>query len=132
MESRKQEPETSGKLTFTRVEDFVAAYANNIQLQPSVWDLKLVFGELDQSSGRADVVEQHTSVTLSWPEAKLLHYYLALALLGHELEDGKIYLPKRVLPPEMLEVPEDLANNPTAVSLREAAVKLREQLLAGL
>ena len=35
--------------TFIRDPDFTSLYANNIRIERSVWDLKLIFGELDQS-----------------------------------------------------------------------------------
>ena len=31
--------------------DFATIYANNFQFEPSVWDLKIVFGQLDQQIG---------------------------------------------------------------------------------
>lgn len=116
------------KSNFTRVEDFVTAYANSVQLLPSAWDLTLVFGELDQLGGAIDAVEQHTSVTLPWALAKVLHYYLTLQIYAHELEDAKIEIPKRVLPPEVPPLGEDLANNPLAVKIADFAIKLRRQL----
>ena len=86
------------KVVFTRDEDFTSLYANNVQYEASVWDLKIVFGELDQSKGPS-VVEQHTAVTLSWPEAKIAAYFMLLNVLGHQARNGFIQLPSSVIPP---------------------------------
>ncbi|MGA2148679.1 MAG: hypothetical protein ABSH49_27360 [Bryobacteraceae bacterium] len=86
------------KLAFTRDEDFVSLYANNVQYEPSVWDLKMVFGELDQSKGPS-AVEQHTAITLSWPEAKIAAYFMLLHIVGHQARNGFIQLHNSVIPP---------------------------------
>ena len=87
------------KLNFKRREDeFDSLYANNVQFEASVWDLKMVFGELDQSSG-STIVEQHTAVTVSWPEAKIMVYYFLVNLIGYQTRNGPIGIPAAVLPP---------------------------------
>ena len=83
---------------FTRNEEFVSLYANNVQYEASVWDLKMVFGQLDQSKGPS-AVEQHTAITLSWPEAKIAAYFMLLNVLGHQVRNGFIQLPNSVIPP---------------------------------
>src|ERR1700733_9457104 len=71
-------------------------YANNVFFEPSIWDLKLIFGEF---SGRADAVDWHTSITLPWAQAKLLHYYLGLNISIHELANrSAIEIPAQMLP----------------------------------
>jgi len=67
---------------FERDEDFLPVYANNVLFEPSVWDLKMIFGQLDQSEGKA-VVEQHTAVTIPWAQAKVLSYYLQVNLTAY-------------------------------------------------
>jgi hypothetical protein len=80
-----------------RSDEFVSTYANNVFFEQTVWDLKIIFGELDQSEG---VVDQHTGVTVPWTIAKLTLYYLATQIAGHEIVNGKIPLPQVILPPE--------------------------------
>jgi len=89
-------PDPAG-LEFTRHEDFTSLYANNVQFENSVWDFKLIFGELDQSKipGR---VEQHTSMSFSWPMAKLTAYYMVINILAYQFRNGPPPLPPEVLP----------------------------------
>src|ERR1035437_6050805 len=114
MEDQEQEPQASPELTFTKVEDFVTAYANNVQFEQNAWDIKMIFGELDQTGGKTNVVEQHTSITLSWAEAKVLSFFLRVQIAAHEIEDGKIQIPKRVLPQEPGALAAEYKTNPGA------------------
>jgi hypothetical protein len=130
---KQMEPQTSAAnpMQLEQVEDFVSGYANNIQFEPSAWDLKIVFGELSQTAAKA-VVEQHTSITISWLQAKMLDFYLRVQIAAHELEDGKIQVPERVLPPEPPPLPPDIPNREAAERMRKAYLDLRERLLSGL
>lgn len=116
---------------FTRTDDFVSEYANNFQFEQSVFDLKLIFGQLDQSKGPA-VVEQHTSVTIPWISAKLLLYYLQLNIAGYELQNGKIKIPPELLPPSVGPLPEEQQNDPKAQQLFQQIEKIREQFMSNL
>jgi hypothetical protein len=85
---------------FVRVEDFYTDYANNIFLEGSVWDLKLIFGQLDQSTSPA-MTEQRAAITIPWRQAKILNYLLSVHIRAHELDTGlPISVPKGVIPPE--------------------------------
>ncbi|MGH2376131.1 MAG: hypothetical protein ACRDIC_22030 [bacterium] len=42
-------------------EDLTTDYANNTAFEPTVWDLKLIFGEF---SDRAKTIDWHTSITI--------------------------------------------------------------------
>lgn len=86
------------KTTFKRHEDFVSLYANNVNFELSVWDLKLIFGQLDQSRPEFSI-EQHTAITLPWPQAKIGVYYMLLNLMIHQSRNGAINIPASVLPP---------------------------------
>jgi hypothetical protein len=109
--------------------DFDSVYANNARFEISVWDLKIVFGQLDQSSEKP-VVDWHTAVTLPWVQAKLLSYYLQVNLAAYEAEQGRIRIPASVAPPEFPPVPPELENNPQVQAVREFGCKLREGLLS--
>ncbi|HXA64865.1 MAG TPA: DUF3467 domain-containing protein [Bryobacteraceae bacterium] len=74
-----------------------ADYANNTMFEPTVWDLKLIFGEY---SARSQSIEVHTSITVPWAQAKLMLYYLQANVAAHEVVHGKIKIPEAVVPPE--------------------------------
>jgi hypothetical protein len=94
---------------FERVEDFYTDYANNVYLEGSVWDLKLIFGQLDQSSGSA-ITEQRAAITIPWRQAKILNYLLSIHIRAHELDTGlPIEIPKSAIPPEPTAGPEEPA-----------------------
>ena len=97
-----------------RSEDAESIYANNIHFEASVWDLKLVLGELDQSKNPA-TVEQHTILTIPWQQVRLTAYYLILNAMVYEITNGRIPLPKQIIPPR----PE-----PTDPNLDETGKKL--------
>jgi hypothetical protein len=84
-------------LDVDRAEDFFTIYANNVSFEQSVWDLKLIFGLLDQTGGTARV-EQVMAATIPWLQAKLLSILLDMNLAAHEAENGKIAIPQRMIP----------------------------------
>ncbi len=117
---------------FTRHENFESWYTNNIQFYPTDWDLKLIFGELDwppEAKGNL-IVQQHTGMSMSWRQAKILHYFLALQIEFHEMQSGKIEIPAGIMPPEPEPPSAELASNSEAVRFYEFAKKARENLVA--
>jgi len=76
--------------------DIEVAYANNILIQSSVWDLKTVFGEYDNTKNSVD---WHTSVTMPWPTAALLAYYLQVNLIIFAQYNHAVKVPISFLPP---------------------------------
>jgi hypothetical protein len=115
------------------LEDFASLYANNVVYEASVWDLKLIFGQLDQkllepAEGKTVTVDYHTAITLPWEAIKLMIYYLRANLATHEIESGPIKLPDRVLPPQTpLPLPEDIAAKPQAKAAAEANQRIWEE-----
>ena len=109
----------------TEGEDFdeiVPVYANNTRFEQTVWDLRVLFGQL-MPGGRSEV-DWHTDVTLPWAQAKLLHHYLGINLGLYELENGKIKIPPGVLPPEMTSPPSGIdTSNPQALESFEFVQK---------
>ena len=71
-------------------------YANAIFLAPNLLDLKIVFGETVIFPTRG--ADWHTSITIPWPQAKLLQYYLAVIIAAHEMDNGPIKIPSAMLP----------------------------------
>jgi hypothetical protein len=126
---------------FRRDVDFVSRYANNVQVESNAFDLKLTFGLLDQRGAMKDPnappsVEQHTAINLSWPEVKLLIFWMQVHLAGFEADNGKVKIPRNALPSEIPANAHEQINDPTA---REAARlglegirKLRADFIASL
>jgi hypothetical protein len=110
-------------------EEMTADYANNTMFEPTVWDLKLIFGEYSQ---RAQSVEYHTSITIPWAQAKLLSYFLQANITAHEINFGKITIPNAVMPPEWIRPTLDQAQDPKTVEVFEALQKLRAQFVENL
>src|SRR6266705_5618248 len=90
-----------------RMEGFVSKYANNVHLEMSTWDLKMTFGELDQSFG-PQVVMQHTAMALPWTYVKILAYLLQINVMGYEAANGRITIPKGLITPIPDEKPKDV------------------------
>jgi hypothetical protein len=110
--------------------DLEADYANNTLFEPSVWDLKIIFGEF---IGRTSSVDWHTSITIPWAQAKLMAYYLAINVAFHELNQGfPIHVPTVMLPPETPPLTEAEKNNPTSTAMHEFAVEYRKKFLEAL
>ena len=119
----------SGPINLERSEDFASFYANHIWYENSVWDLKLLFGEVDQS--KTNTVLQHTGITLSWLQVKLLIYFLQVNLAFNELQNGNVNIPLSVMPPAPDPLAPEGANDPVAQAQREKVIQLREKLLKG-
>ena len=114
-----------------RGEDYESLYANNVQYQPSEWDLRITFGELDQDNHGA-FIEQHTAISIPWLQAKITLYFLALQVGVFELAHGKILVPPAVIPPEPTPPTGDLQDNPLANQIYEYVKKMRQQFVESL
>jgi len=115
--------------------DFVSRYANNVQVESSSFDVKMTFGILDQSAlpkGGTPAVDQHTAISMSWVEAKLLIYFLQLHIAGHEKENGKIRIPDNALPPELPENPPPQFDNPQGRAGFEMIRKMRADFITSV
>ena len=85
-------------LIFERTREFSEKYANNVRFESSVWDLRLLFGLLDQS-GTPTTVQQHTTINVPWQHAKLMTYFLYVNVLLYESVHGRIKIADSVMPP---------------------------------
>lgn len=123
------------QMALRRAEDFVSRYANNIQFESSAFDLKVVFGLLDQSGApkfEKASVEQHTAISLSWIEVKLLIFFLQLHLDGYEAENGKVKIPINALPAEPPAALPPQFDTPESRESLERIRKMRAAFLADL
>jgi hypothetical protein len=84
-----------------RLDEFTSKYANNVFLESTNWDLKLLFGEFDVGE---NTVLMHSAMTLPWTQVKILAYLLHIHIAAHEAEFGRIVLPKNAV----LEIPEQM------------------------
>ena len=125
--TRESEP-----VGFERDDEFVSLYANNVLFERSIWDLKMIFGQLDQYQGKVRV-EQHTAITIPWVQAKLMNHFLSVNLAMYESENGQIQIPSILLPQapgSLTEGPGD--NDPQADAQIQLIRKLHDQFIAGL
>jgi hypothetical protein len=107
--------------------EYYIDYANNVYVEGSAWDLKMVFGQLDQSTVPARV-EQRGAVTLPWAQAKILAYFMCLHLAGYEMQNGTINVPQAVMPPIPTPPTEEAKKtDPNLQSFFERMVWIREQ-----
>jgi hypothetical protein len=121
------------ELEIRRAADFISRYANNMRFESYGSDLKILFGESDQASGK-EVIEQHTAITASWPQVKLAAYYLQVQLLVYEADLGRPIAvhPVSIPPPFPDEVPPESQNDPHAKDVLERLRALREQFISSL
>ena len=90
-----QDDSTVGKL-----EDIASEYANNTFMEPSVWDLKIFFGQWYQTTSQSNAagVDWQSAVTLPWMQVKLLAHYLKVNVALYESLHGKIHIPPDLRP----------------------------------
>jgi hypothetical protein len=112
-----------------RTDDFVSAYSNNVVFEQSVWDLKITFGQLDQSAG---VIEQHTAITIPWSIAKLSLYYLAAQVAGYEAVNGKIMMTRDTLPTPPFPPPVEYKDNSDFQKVYTVMTRLYEEFMKGV
>jgi len=109
---------------------FTEEYANNVFFEPSAWDLKLIFGQLDQQQGK-NLIRQHTAMTLSWPQIKILSFWLRGYVEFHEHLNGLIQVPENGIPPEVTPPTADQKDaDPSVEKAYEIFKRLRAELLA--
>jgi len=109
-----------------RSQDFSSIYANNVAFETSVFDLKLIFGQLDQALG---IIDQHTAITIAWPVVKLGLYNLAAQIAAYEIVYGKIRLSSDVLPPAPLPPPDEHKDNPLFQKVYDRLKELHEEFI---
>lgn len=106
--------------------EFTSVYANNTYFESSAWDLKIIFGQLEQHTGKA-TVDWNTAVTLPWAYAKVLLYYLQVHLAVHESLDGQISIPRRVVP-MLPELPPQEADRPGEKELHQRISQIHREV----
>jgi hypothetical protein len=120
---------SSQAIEYKRTDTFRNEYADNVFLESTAWDLKMVFGQIDLSLGPNAVV-QHTGITLPWPQVKVLQYFLQVHLTAHEMQYGHLMVPPGIVQQFPPPTKEQIKDYPNALLLHKALVKLREEFLA--
>jgi hypothetical protein len=121
----------SASLAYETADDFTESYANNVYFESSAWDMKLIFGQLDQR-GKVKIV-QHTAITLPWTQIKLLIPWLKGHLEAHELVHGKVRITANLIPPELLPPSKELKeSDPNAEAIYDVFNKIRNEFVASL
>lgn len=133
MNSKRLPPKKTDSKTpapdLRREEDFTVKYANHASAEPCGWDLKLLFGRVDNSAG-PNVVLQHTAISLPWPTVKALIYVLRLQLTAYEKNNGHVPFPVGGLTPIPRSIPEEFSKAPNAKAIHEAVLKLYDEFVA--
>jgi hypothetical protein len=123
---------TTPPIQFERTEHFIASYANSIIFEPSAWDLKLIFGQLDHVSSTT-LVKQHLAVTIPWPQAKLALFWLRVQVeVAENQARAKIPIRQDFLPPELPPLTSEQQDDPTTREFYDLYHKIREEFLASL
>lgn len=110
-----------------RQNKFATVYANNFNFEPSVWDLKVILGQLEQHTGSA-IVDWHTAVTIPWIQVKLVAYYLRIQATWYEAANGRINIPAFAMPKPPEPPAGGTENDPIAVAWHEAAKKIYSEM----
>lgn len=125
-----------GLPTFQFLEELYEAYANNILYEASVWDLKILFGQLDQSGGLGQIgakgkIVMHSAITLPWAQVKLMTYWLRAQIEVHEKLNGKIKIPPGVVPQQLPAPTEEMKkSDPNAEAVFEIFNKMQAEFVA--
>lgn len=105
-------------------DDVVPVYANNVRFEMSAWDLRMFFGQL--MPGGAPEIDWHTDIAIPWALAKLMHLYLGINIMLYERQNGKIAVPKNVMPAPVVNPPDGIdTSNPEAF---ETFQRVQQQL----
>ena len=131
MPEKKDEP-SHKDLTQQRVEGFQYIYANSIVFEPSAWDLKVIFGQLDQSVDPA-ATKQTVSVTISWQQAKLALFWLKVQVQAMEDQlKTKIPIREDIHPAELPALTAEQKKTPEARKFHDWYAKARKEFLDSL
>jgi hypothetical protein len=104
----------------------VPVYANNVRFEMSAWDLRIFFGQL-APGGEAEI-DYHTDVAIPWAQAKLMHLYLGINIMLYERQNGRILIPKSVLPAPLTSTPEgaDTSSPDSLEAFQQVQQKIKE------
>jgi hypothetical protein len=91
-------PSATAELPVVQSTAFVHVYTSNVQIETSVFDVRLTFGDKRSQADGRTYIEQSLEVVMSLQHAKALVLTLAQNLKHYEEQVGEIKLPNRVQP----------------------------------
>ncbi len=108
--------------------NFEERYANNVFFESSYWDLKLVFGILDQSA-KPHPTNIHTTVNIPWVQAKMCAYVMLVNVLMQERFNAEaIRVPSGLIPTPLENALPELAATPDGAELVRVLKTIHEAL----
>ena len=117
---------TTATNTAVRAPDFIHRYANQITFDLNASDIRIVFGTTENNGPNL----QHTAITVTWAEAKILRYLLTQNIAVYEAFEGKIMVPLGLLPPEPSALTPEQEKDARSRTIYDAMVKLHADLLS--
>ena len=111
------------------VENFTSLYANSAIFEPTAWDLRIVFGQVEPNT---EVVKQQVAITIPWAQAKLALYYLRAHVELMEEQTGKIGIRRDIIPSELPPLTSEQGKDPVARRAHELVQRLRAEFIASL
>jgi hypothetical protein len=120
----------NAEMKIRRDDTFRSLYANNIGFLATPWDFRLIFGLQEQNEKGELYVQQHTAITVSWGEAKLIAFLMNLHIRAFEVANGPLKLPKEGIP-EVPPIPDELKEDKTVQEQYRTMLKMRDDLLKG-
>ncbi|MFL6351505.1 MAG: hypothetical protein ACJ74Z_06610 [Bryobacteraceae bacterium] len=114
-----------------RAEDFISTYANALRFEPTVYDLKIIFGQTDVSQGN-ERVEQRAAATIPWALAKLAIYFLEVNIRIHEAQHGKVHVPVNQIPAEPIPPADEMKDNQAIRDAFKLVQQVHADFLASL
>jgi hypothetical protein len=74
----------------------VHVYCNNIQMATTNFDIRLMLGEIAESTNEKVIVEQRVQVAMTWIEAKILADFLRVNIEAYESLNGPLKPAKNI------------------------------------
>jgi hypothetical protein len=128
----EQASSTKPDVIFQRAEDFRSFYANSVLTDANAWDVKLIFGQIDEVDNER-AIKQNVAVSMSFGLAKLTLYWIEAAIIAHEIETGRrVGIRDNVLPPPLTPLSPEQEKVPDLVKYQEAMKQLRDKFIASL
>jgi hypothetical protein len=95
-ETSQTKPPEQPQLEATRSEEFENLWANNVLFESTLWDLRLIFGQVDLA---AKQIVQHTAVNIPWPQVKIAAYFMLVNVVIQQSLNGNVFIPGYIVPP---------------------------------
>jgi Protein of unknown function (DUF3467) len=68
-------------------------YSNNITVGTTQFDMRIIFGQIEEVNDDQFIVQQNAQVTMAWVEAKILADFLRVNIEDYEKRNGQLKIP---------------------------------------